>query len=765
MTARVHSRTARSANTKPVGRSVAEFPATETLGKTAADAEPVISVLEEDAPRRPAPPTGRGHLRPIETPPIKVLLVEDNDGDAFLISEMLEGGYSSRFELTHLRRLTEAKTRLATDEFDVMLLDLGLPDAQGLDSVQQVHALAPDIPLVVLTGLDDERIASLALQEGAQDYLVKGQIDVPGLRRAVRHAIERKTIEEKLFAEQESARVTLNSIADAVISTDLANKVTYLNSIAEKMTGWSRQEAIGRPLSEVFRVADTPDAALSVSTEYSASGEQPENRAQRSVLVRRDGFEAPIEDSTAPIRDSRGRIAGSVTVFHDVSERRAMEQRLSHLAQHDSLTDLPNRRLFDDRLSQAISLAHRRGNQLALLFSDIDRFKHINDSLGHAMGDKLLQSVAERLKECVRASDTVSRQGGDEFIILLPEIRDAHDAAVVAKKVLSALALPHHVGKHDLHISASMGISTYPNDAQDAETLIKHADVAMYQAKEKGRNNYQFFKPEMNVSAMRRQSLEASLRLGLERQEFVLQYQPKIDLETGQISGAEALVRWKSPDLGVVPPNEFIGVAEECGLILPIGRWVLHEACRQAQAWIKAGLKPVPVAVNVSALEFRRKDFLEGVRSVLRETGLDPRYLELELTETVLMKDAEPTIAVLHALKDAGVKLAIDDFGTGYSSLSYLTRLPIDNLKIDRSFVTDVTTDTNNATIVSAVIGMGKSLDLNVIAEGIETQEQLALLRSHNCAEGQGFYFSRPVPATDFVALLGNGASNRSQLS
>ena len=433
--------------------------------------------------------------------------------------------------------------------------------------------------------------------------------------------------------------------------------------------------------------------------------------------------------------------------------------QLNHLAHHDVLTNLPNRMLLHDRLNQAIEVARRQNRQLAVMFLDLDGFKHINDSLGHAVGDELLRSVAQRLVACVRQSDTVSRQGGDEFVLLLPLIEHAEDAARSGQKILEALALPHPVDGQDLHISVSIGISIYPTDGQDAETLLKSADTAMYHAKENGRNNYKFFKQDMNARAVQRQSIEASLRRALDRQEFVLHYQPKVDLRSGAIVGVEALIRWQHPTLGLLLPNQFIAIAEDCGLILPIGRWVLREACRQTRTWLEMGLPPIIVAVNTSATEFRTKDFLDYVRTTLEETDLAPRYLELELTEGVLMRDAASTDRVLNALAATGVKLAIDDFGTGYSSLSYLSRFPIDSLKIDQSFVKQITSNPDDATIVSAVISMGKSLRQRVIAEGVESPEQYAFLLAQQCDEGQGYYFSRPVPAEALAALLQTGIS------
>jgi diguanylate cyclase (GGDEF)-like protein len=447
-------------------------------------------------------------------------------------------------------------------------------------------------------------------------------------------------------------------------------------------------------------------------------------------------------------------VIASIEAHKQSEQAEAAKVQLDHLAHYDVLTDLPNRMLLQDRLGQAIEGARRQGRQLAVMFLDMDHFKHINDSLGHSAGDRLLQSVAQRLVACVRHSDTVSRQGGDEFLILLPVIEHAEDAALTAQKMLAALALPHRIDTHELHSSVSIGISIYPDDGQDSETLVKSADTAMYHAKESGRNNYKFFEPAMNERAVQRQSIEAGLRGALERHEFVLHYQPKINLRIGKIVGVEALIRWAHPQLGLLLPAQFVSIAEDCGLIVPIGRWVLREACLQAQAWLQAGLPPITVAVNTSALEFRAKDFLENVRATLEDTRLEPCYLELELTESVLMRNAETTGSLLQAIADLGVKLAIDDFGTGYSSLSYLSRFPIDTLKIDQSFVKQITSNPDDATIVSAVINMGKSLRQSVIAEGVETPEQHAFLLAQHCDEGQGYYFSRPVVAAALAALL-----------
>jgi diguanylate cyclase (GGDEF)-like protein/PAS domain S-box-containing protein len=694
-----------------------------------------------------------------------VLLVEDNPGDARLLTEMFNEQGSPITKLTHVQCMRDAEKYLAKNKVEIILLDLGLPDAQGLDAVRRAHEAAPRVPVVVLTGMDDQSLAAQALQEGAQDYLVKGQIvsgsgqgETRGLLRALRYAIERKTMEEMLFVEKERAQVTLNCIGDAVICTDFSGHITFLNVAAEKMTGWPHREAAGRPMTDVLGILDATSRKTNPNPMEVAIGQNrivylPSN----STLIRRDAFETPIEGCVAPIQDREGQAAGAVIVFRDVSAARTMALQMAHSAEHDFLTGLPNRMLLSDRLGQAIALARRHNGKVAVLFLDLDGFKHINDSLGHPTGDKLLQSIARRLVDCVRASDTVSRQGGDEFVVLLSEVKQSEDAAHTAKRVLHAVARAHSIDQHDLHVTTSIGVSTYPDDGLDAETLIKNADTAMYQAKANGRQSYLFFKPVMNVQAVERQSIEEGLQRALQRHEFVLHYQPKVNLRTGAITGAEALIRWTHPTRGLVPPAQFIPVAEDSGLILPIGAWVLGEACRQARAWSDAGLPAITMAVNVSVMEFRDHNFLKSLFAILNETRLDPRSLELELTESVLMKHAESTASILQTLREKGVQVAIDDFGTGYSSLSYLRKFPVDALKIDRSFVSQISDAGDDATIVTAVIGMARSLKLRVVAEGVETAEELAFLRAHQCDEAQGYYFSRPAPPDQFARLLRTG--------
>jgi diguanylate cyclase (GGDEF)-like protein/PAS domain S-box-containing protein len=689
-----------------------------------------------------------------------LLLIEDDAADARLIRGAIADARGGPFDVEWVRKLSDGLERLRKENMGAVFADLFLPDSRGIETLDRLVQAVPQIPIVVLCGLDDEEIALQGVQRGARDYLLKGYLDSYSFSRALQNLIERKAIEDALFVEKERAQVTLDSIGDAVLSTDISGNVTYLNLVAESMTGWSREDAIGHPLDEVFHIIDGATRETRQNPmELAILQDRTVGLAANSVLIRRDGVESAVEDSAAPIHDRQGRVTGAVIVFHDVSAAKAMTVKLNEQAQHDDLTGLPNRAHLNDRIGQAITGAHRHGGKFAVLFLDLDHFKHINDSLGHPIGDKLLQSVAKRITSCMRESDTVSRQGGDEFVVLLSEINDAKNAALCAQKLLTMLRAPNFIGHHGLEISASIGISIYPDDGVDPETLIKTADTAMYQAKEQGRNNYKFFEQEMNIRAVERQSIEEDLRGALERKEFVLEYQPKVNLQTGAITGAEALIRWLHPQRGLISPMMFVPVAEDSGMILPIGMWVRREACQQARAWQDAGLPRLPVAVNISVVEFRDQNFLESTRAILKETRLEPHFLELELTESVLMQHAETTTVVLQQLKAMGVQLAVDDFGTGYSSLSYLRRFPIDALKIDRSFVREITSNPDDATIVSAVISMGRSLKQRVIAEGVETREQLAFLQNQKCAEGQGYYFSRPVAPKKFARLLETGIS------
>lgn len=461
-----------------------------------------------------------------------------------------------------------------------------------------------------------------------------------------------------------------------------------------------------------------------------------------------------ISVSGRPIFDEQGVFRGYRGSGKDITEQKQAEERIRHMAHHDTLTGLPNRALLHDRIGQNIARTRRNGRVMTLLFIDLDRFKNVNDSLGHAVGDQLLKAVAGRLQECTRGTDTVARIGGDEFVIVLVDLRHPEESGQIAHKVLDALSEPFAIGGHELHVTPSIGICAYPGDGPDAETLMRNADTAMYHAKEMGRNNYQFFTPEMNAAAQQRLVLENDIRRALERHEFTLYYQPQIDLARGTIVGMEALVRWRHPKRGLIPPSEFIALAEETGLILPLGEWVLREACTQIRRWRDSGHPDLQVAVNLSARQFRREGIVDMLAQVLQNAGIPAQCLELEITEGVIMQHTEEVMRAFERLHGMGVQIAIDDFGTGYSSLGYLKRFPIDSLKIDQSFVRDITTDPDDAAIVTAIIAMAHSLGLEVVAEGVETEQQLAFLSRLRCDKAQGYHFGRPAPAAEFEQLL-----------
>jgi diguanylate cyclase (GGDEF)-like protein/PAS domain S-box-containing protein len=689
-----------------------------------------------------------------------VLLVQDDSADAAVVHAALSNTLLGSLQVAWVKNCAEALAALTAQtpgeaRVSGVLLDLYLPDSQGLATFERIFAAAPHVPVLVLCSPQHEDIARQAVQKGAQDYLLQTRLDDYLLPKAVASMVDRAAIAEALYEEKERAQVTLNSIGDAVMSCDVAGKVTYLNTVAETLTGWTLDEAHGHPVDEVFLVLDATTRALAVNPMSAAICE---NRtvllAPNSVLTRRDGVEAGIEDSAAPIHDRRGKVTGAVMVFHDVSSTRALSLKLSHQAQHDSLTDLPNRLLFNDRLAQGMALAQRHAQKLAVMFLDVDRFKNVNDTLGHDVGDRLLVLMAQRLMSCVRSSDTVSRQGGDEFVVLLPDLTRGRDAGAAAAKILAVLSAPYCIDSHSVHVSASIGVVIFPDDGQNAETLLKNADFAMYHAKECGRGNFQFFREDMNVRALERQAVEDGLRRAIEDDELVMHYQPIVDLWSGAPSGVEALLRWRHPKRGLLMPAQFITIAEDCSLIVPIGRWVLREVCRQAVRWEALGLGSVRMAVNVSAVELRDKNFVANVRAVLADTGLAPHLLELELTETFLMQDSTSTAMVLNALKALGVRLALDDFGTGYSSLSHLKGFPIDTLKIDRAFVQELNYNPDDASIVRAVITLGRSLKMRVVAEGVESAAQLASLQEVRCPEGQGYLFGRAVPGEELAAVL-----------
>jgi diguanylate cyclase (GGDEF)-like protein/PAS domain S-box-containing protein len=559
----------------------------------------------------------------------------------------------------------------------------------------------------------------------------------------------RRAAEAALRESETRFRDFADAAGEYVWEADLEGRITYVSSRVQSVWGYSDQELIGHkpadfmPAGEIERVREW----LAQNTRPDGSFRDLEHR-----VVTRSGETRWLLMNAVRLHDEHGRPSGHRGTGRDVTDRKLAEARISYLATRDPLTELPNRVLFNDRLEQGIVAARRSGQSLALLFIDLDRFKTINDSLGHQVGDMLLKEVAARMLTCIRKGDTLSRLGGDEFVVTLEGLQQAEDAAQVAGKIIRTLARPMEIGSHTLTTSCSIGISIFPLDAEDDRTLMKNADTAMYHAKEKGRNNYQFFSPEMNVRAVERHTLETALRRAIERQEFVLYYQPQVDIRTGRVVGMEALLRWVHPERGLLAPNTFIAVAEESGLIETIGQWALRTACERAKAWQDAGYPPLKMAVNISPRQLLKpREFSRSITRVLNATGLDPQYLELEMTESLLLHNADENIAMLRKLGKDGVRIAVDDFGTGYSSLSYLRQLPIDTLKIDRTFVRDIESDPEDVAIIQAVVAMGHSLELQVTAEGVESRGQLQALAKLGCDEYQGYLFSRPLPAVEIA--------------
>ncbi len=542
----------------------------------------------------------------------------------------------------------------------------------------------------------------------------------------------------------------LEQTADSVVITDNKGIVEYVNPAFEGMTGFTRAEAIGKKPSII-------KSGKHGLVFYKHLWETIlEGGVFSDVFInrRKDGSLYYEEKTITPLKDAQGNITHFISTGKDITERMQTQERLHYLAHHDVLTELPNRVLFMDRLEHTLLQARRSQRLIAVLFLDMDRFKNINDTLGHDVGDRMLQAFGARLRECVREGDTVARLGGDEFAIVLEDIAHVDDVPATAKKILNAFEQPFHDNGRELFITGSIGISLHPDDGMDANTLLKNADTAMYRAKDTGRNNYHFYSADMSAKAFERLMLETSLRHALERQEFLLYYQPQVDMNTNKIVGAEALLRWQHPEQGLVSPAEFIPLLEDTGLIVPVGEWVLQTACNQAMAWVKAGLPPINLAVNLSSRQFGTLNLADVINRILENTGFDPTRLELEITESVIMGNAQETINTLNTLGKMGIKFAIDDFGTGYSSLSYLKRFPIHTLKIDYSFVHDITTDPDNAAIVMTIIAMANNLNLMVVAEGVETEGEFAFLQAYGCDYMQGYLFSKPVPAEAFKELL-----------
>ncbi|HUW50526.1 MAG TPA: EAL domain-containing protein [Sulfuricella sp.] len=673
---------------------------------------------------------------------VSVLYVEDDEEIRDQLSRFLKRRVGILYIATNGQEGLES-WRL--HQPDVVVTDIMMPVMDGLKMAEAIKQENPSVPIIVTTAFNETEFFLKAIDLGIEKYVIK-----PVKTEQLLAAIRKSAWSAKAELEMQLASKVFESSSDAIVITDRGNTIIAVNPAFCQITGFAENEAIGQTPSILksgrHDHAFYQDMWRSIKKTGNWSGE---------VWNRRKNGEIYAEWLTLnTVKNHLEEITHYVAIFADITERKQAEEHVHHLAHYDVLTDLPNRTLLYDRLGQALITAHRNESKTAVMFIDLDRFKVINDTLGHSIGDLLLQEVADRLSNCIRQGDTVSRLGGDEFVILLTELNTPDDAYTVAQKLLDSVAQPFMLKGHELHISASIGVSFYPDDGVSTETLMKNADIAMYRAKEIGRNNCQFYHADMNSRSFERLAMETSIRRAIEQVQFELYYQPRIAMSSKKIVGMEALIRWHHPDLGLVSPAQFIPLAEETGLILPLGEWVLRAAAMQGQAWLEAGLEPLHIAVNVSARQFRQADFVGKVEQILSETGFNPDYLELELTESTLMTHAEENIKVLNKFKAMGIRIAIDDFGTGYSSLGYLKRLPVDILKIDRSFISDITEDRDDAAIAEAIISMAQSLSLRVVAEGVETIEQLEFIEARKCDEVQGFYFSQAVPAEQFTRLV-----------
>ncbi len=571
----------------------------------------------------------------------------------------------------------------------------------------------------------------------------------------LKETTEQKRLAAELAAEKERIEVTLHSIGDGVVTTDDRGRITYMNPVAEQLVGQPLAEAKGRAFGDVVHLFDQDTGtALPSPIENCLHGQRVAGVPRNAVLRDRQGKEYGVQNSVAPLLGRDESLLGAVMVFQDVTEARALSQKLAYLAHHDSLTDLPNRVLFQDRVHQACQFGHRQRGRFAVVFMDLDHFKHVNDSLGHAVGDELLKTVARRLTGLLRGSDTVCRLGGDEFVMLLSEVGGPDDVGEVAKKVLREVALPCVLEGTDVSVGISLGIAVFPEDGEDPQTLMKHADAAMYRSKREGRNRYQFFSKAVDQAASARLRLEADMRRGLSEGQFVAHYQPIIDAATAQPVALEALARWDRPGHGLQGPFVFITVAEESGLIVPLGAAMLRQACEQLRAWRGSALAHITIGVNVSPVQLADADFVEMVAETLRSTGVEGTQIAFEITESTLMKDPEATLGVLMQIRALGIRIAIDDFGTGYSSLGHLKRFPVNAVKIDRSFVRDLETDPDDRELVKAIVAMSRSLRLRVVAEGVETEAQADILTAMDCTSLQGYLYARPADAGTIAAWL-----------
>jgi len=676
---------------------------------------------------------------------LSILYVEDEDEVRDQLTTYLRRRCRKVYTAENGKKGLEAYQKYRPD---IVVTDILMPVMDGLIMVEYIQEIFPQVAVIVTTAFEEPRYFHKAIELGIQQYVNK-PVKLPTLEQALFKCARTLRTEEKLRL----AAKVFESSKDAIFICDNKNKIVSINHAFTKITGYEAGEVIGRNPKVLQSGRHDNDFYHLLWADLLSKGYWKGEIWNR----RKDGETFPEWLSISLVHDDAHEISHYIAIFSDITDIKSSEAHIEFLANYDPLTQLPNRRLFIDRLDQAIKTAAREKTQLAVLFFDLDHFKTINDSLGHNIGDKILIEVAVRLSECMREIDSVSRLSGDEFAAVITDIADISDVIKVVKKIIVAIRGAFKINDYELHVTISTGISVYPNDGENYEILLKNADTAMYCAKHSGRDSFEFFSASMSSQALERLSLEGSLRKAVENKELLIYYQPQIEVNTGKIVGMEALLRWPHPHLGMIDPEKFIPLAEETGLIIPIGKWVLAEACRQNKVWQDQGIIAVPVAINVSAVQFRQHNIMELVQTALLESGLKPQYLELELTESLLMDCSEYNVTLLQKFQQLGVKLSIDDFGTGYSSFSYLSRFPINKLKIDQPFCEGIPENKSNASVVSAIISLGHDLGMIVIAEGVEEEKQLSFLEARQCDEVQGFIFSRPVPADEMEALLKKG--------